>query len=206
VFCIGCNVSSDSAKRNYVAKGDRLYASGKYADAVLNYKKAIRKDATFGDAYYKLGLAEIARQSYRDAFQAFYRASELDPANTDAKIKLADLALSFYLSDVQHPKFLYEQFTKVARELLKKQPKSYDALRLNGELARVEKDIKGASDFFRRANEVKPMQPELILSYTQVLFLDGRLAEGEKLALELMEKNKNFGAIYDVLATHYIAA
>src|SRR5450759_588841 len=112
VWCYGCSQSPEAAKRKYVANGDRYYARGKYPEAALNYKKAIRYDTAFGDAYYKLGLAELAKPDYREAFQAFYRTVELQPRNVDAKVKLADLSLSFYLGDSRHAKFLYDRVNK----------------------------------------------------------------------------------------------
>src|ERR1051326_7932410 len=145
LLCLcACGASPDVAKRNYVAKGDRYSAEGKHAEAALNYKKAIRKDANYGEAYYKLGLAELGKQDYREAFQAFYRATELLPDNTDAKIKLADMCLSFYLSDARHPKFLFDRITGIADELLRRDPGSYDGLRLQGEIARVHGNPKRA--------------------------------------------------------------
>src|SRR6266700_6155684 len=121
-WCCGCSASPEVAKRKYLASGDRYYARGKYSEAALNYKKAIRKDTAFGDAHYKLGLAELAKQDYREAFQAFYRAVDLQPANLDAKVKLADLCLSFYLGDARHAKFLYDRVIALAGELLRQDP------------------------------------------------------------------------------------
>lgn len=206
VWACSCGSSPDAAKRNYVIKGDRFYAAHKYPEAALNYKKAIRKDPNFGEAHYKLGLAGLAIPDYREAFQAFYRAVELEPANVDAKIKLADLCLSFYLGDARHAKFLHDQAANIALDLLKKAPGSYDGLRLEGEIARVDGDSRQAIELFRHANEIKPMQPELVLSYSQALFLANRAPEGERLALDLLANNKTFGPIYDVLTEHYLAA
>jgi len=51
----GCS----ETKQSYVAKGNKLFAAGKYQDATLNYRAAIQKDAGYGEAYYRLGLAAI---------------------------------------------------------------------------------------------------------------------------------------------------
>ena len=40
----GCGVN----KHSYLAKGNALFAAGKYDDASLNYRKSIQKDPNFG--------------------------------------------------------------------------------------------------------------------------------------------------------------
>jgi cytochrome c-type biogenesis protein CcmH/NrfG len=49
----------------------------------------------------------------------------------------------------------------------------------------------------QKANAVKPMQPELILSWTHALFQDSQQADGERLAGQLIEINRNDRPIYD---------
>ena len=41
----------------YITRGNQLFASGKYEDAVLNYRNAIKKDPKSGEAFYRLALA-----------------------------------------------------------------------------------------------------------------------------------------------------
>ncbi len=51
---------------------------------------------------------------------------------------------------------------------------------------------------------MKPDQPELVLSLVQTLFQDGQNDAAEKFAKELIEKQKTYGSIYDVLYLHYV--
>jgi tetratricopeptide (TPR) repeat protein len=44
---------------SYLEKGNAAYARGQFADASLNYRKAIQKNADFGEAYYRAGLSEM---------------------------------------------------------------------------------------------------------------------------------------------------
>src|SRR4029077_5384554 len=83
-------------------------------------------------------------------------------------------------------------------------PNSYDGLRLKGYLAASEKKFKDAEEFFRKANLAKPMQPELILRWTQVLFQDHKQAESQNIARRLLETNKGYGPIYDELFAQYM--
>src|SRR6266849_4779090 len=183
----------------YLARGREMSSKQQYAEAALNYRKAIQKDSRFGQAYYELGLTEIRLNQRREAFQDLSRASELLPGRDDIRVALGDFSFNAYLGDSTRPKVLYEKVGALADQFIAKDPKSYDGLRLKGYLAAADKKFQEAEGFFRMANAVKPMQPELILSWTHVLFLDNQPAEGERLARQLLEGNKSYGPIYDEL-------
>ncbi|PWU05000.1 MAG: hypothetical protein C5B51_15665 [Terriglobia bacterium] len=187
----------------YVERGNKLATQGKYTDAALNYRKALQRDPRFGEAYYQLATVNLRTGKIPEAYQELLRATELLPARDDVKLTLADLALTAFLADRRRPTRLYEQINNLADQLQKKNPRSADAFRLKAYLALTESRLNDAKDLFRRANEVKPMQPQVIMGWTQALFQDKQDAEGEKLAYQLIDRAKDFKAIYDVLYAHY---
>ena len=189
--------------RYYIDSGNKFAAEGKYDDAVIRYRKAIQKDGQSGEAYYQLGLAELQREHGPEAFVDLSRAIQLSPNRADIQVKLADLSFAGYVGDATHPKVLYDKVASLADSLLVQDPKSYDGLRLKGDLAMADKKFKEAQEFFRKANDVKADQPALILSWAQALFQDSQPEAGEKLALQLIDKNKSYGPMYDVLYHHY---
>ncbi len=69
----GCGAS----KQNYLDKGNKFFAAGKYDEASLNYRAAIQKDATFGEAYYRLGLTAVKFDQVREAYNALFRARSI---------------------------------------------------------------------------------------------------------------------------------
>jgi len=194
----GCNRSP----RDYVERGKKFFSEQKYEDASIQYRKAIQKDSNFGEAYYELGLSEIKRQNLGDAYEALSRAVGLKPTSDEAKVKLADVCLTIYLADprsrVQH-----DRVAEVSGQLLAKNPASFDGLRLNGLLSLADRKTKDAIGYLAKANEVQPLNPDVITGLTQALIADNQFAAGEKLALELIQKDKTFGPIYDVLYSQY---
>ena len=84
------------------------------------------------------------------------------------------------IPDLARP--LLGELKDLDRQLLKKDPKSFDGLRIAGYIALVQKDVKGAVQKFEEANQVKPDQPELVLSLVQGLFADGQNELAEKYA------------------------
>jgi len=185
-------------------KADKLFTSGNYAEAELNYKKALQKDSNYGEAHYGLALTELQLLKTHEAYDSMSRAADLLPNRPDVKIRLADFALALYLPDPKHPANLYNQLNQLSGDLLAKDPNSFDGLRIKGHLATAENKTADAADFFRKANRVKPNQPEIVLSLSQALFklkLDG---EAEKTAWDLINNKSTFPQIYDLLYKHYL--
>jgi tetratricopeptide (TPR) repeat protein len=199
-----CNTDPKAASRKYVDNGNKYFNRGKYKEASIMYRRALAKDARYGEAWYRLGLVNTQLGIPLEAVRAFSRAHELDPANTDAAVKLADLELLFYISNPQGNRPLLGELKDLDQQLLKKDPKSFDGLRIAGYIALVEKDVKGAIQKFEEANQVKPDQPELVLSLVQGLFADGQNDLAEKYAKQLIEKRKDYGAMYDALYYYYV--
>jgi tetratricopeptide (TPR) repeat protein len=188
----------------YLAKGRELSEKQQYAGAAINYRKAIQRDSQSGEAYYQLGLTELRLNKGREAYQDLSRAAALLPNQDDVKVALADFSFNTYIADRTRPKILYEQVIRLSDQLIAHNLKSYDGLRLKGYLAASDNKLKDAEEFFRIANSVKPLQTEMTLMWTETLFRNNQQSEGEKLARQLIEKNKGYGPIYDELFAHYI--
>ena len=187
----------------YVSRANRLFDAGKTDEAILNYKKAIQRDAKFGEAYYRLALAELKITNAREAYAALVTADRLMPDRADVKVTLANLLLLSYARDKSRPAGFYAQLNKLSDELIKRDPRSYDGFRIKAYLAWSDGKLNDAEGFFAKANTAKPMTPDLVVSWVQVLFGDGKEAEAEQLARQLIQAHKNSGTIYDVLYGHY---
>src|SRR5579864_8110252 len=157
VLTVGCGKNP----QKYVDEGNRFLQAHKYADASINFRNAIQKDSNFAEAYYGLGKAFLAQGKVREAYAALNRAVELAPQNVDAEKQLANLALAGYLSDRRRPKNLYDQLNKLAADFLKRDPSSYDGLRLKAYLTLNDNQRTEALGYFRKALQVKPWDPEM---------------------------------------------
>ena len=56
---ISCSRDVNEIKRKYVQVGNKYFAAGKYVQASILYRSALRKDAKFAEAYYRWALAEL---------------------------------------------------------------------------------------------------------------------------------------------------
>jgi tetratricopeptide (TPR) repeat protein len=189
----------------YVKRGDRFFQEQKYADAEINYRKATQQDSAFGSGYFGLGQTLLKEGKGREAYDALVRAYRLLPDDREVQSALSGVALSAYLADSRRPRFLHDQLTGISETLLSKDPASFVGLRIKGVLALDEKRPNDAILAFQAARKSKPNDPDGVLGLSQAYFLDGQFAEGEKLSVELIGKDKGFLPIYDVLYTQYLA-
>jgi tetratricopeptide (TPR) repeat protein len=206
VICVGCFVVATgcrTSKTGYVSKGNRLFNDGKYAEAAINYRKAIQKDAKYGDAYYRLGLAAIKLNDSAEAQKSLVRAVQLLPDNVDAKEKLGGLMLEYYVIDPHHSKTYYDTAKKMSDELLQKNPNSVEGLREKAILAVGDRKPEEAAAALRKALQNKPNDPDLTTLLARVLADTGKAAEAETLLSDLNSRQKSYAPAYDLLYQIY---
>jgi tetratricopeptide (TPR) repeat protein len=204
ILLAACSRDPRVVSRKYVDSGNKYFDKGKYKEASIMYRRALSKDMRYADAWYRLGLTNLKLRIPGEARRDFSRAMEIDPANRDAIVKLGDIDMVFYMLDPQGNRALLADLKDLAQQLFKKDPKSFDGLRFSGYIALMQKDRKTAIQKFEEANQVKPDQPDLMLSLVQALFQDQQNDVAEKYAKELIEKQKTYGPMYDALYLHYV--
>src|SRR5215813_12668657 len=89
-----CSRDPNVIKARYLQNGNKYFEKGKYKEASIMYRTALQKDAKFGEAYYRLALADLKMEQPFAAVQSLRRAVELlkpnEPQPMDARVKLAD--------------------------------------------------------------------------------------------------------------------
>src|SRR5579872_7045553 len=205
VVCIATLTACRTSKEGFVAKGNKLFAAGKYADAELQYRSAIQKDVQYGEAYYRLGLVEERLQRPGEAQRALLRAVQLLPQSVDAKEKLGSLMLEYYLLDPHHSQAFYTVVKQVSDELLAKNPNSFEGLREKGYLAVSDGKPEEGIALFRKAVQANPSDGTLVQALADTLHRNGHAPEGERLALDFISRQKSFGPMYDLLTGWYAA-
>ena len=203
-FTVACNTDPNVAKKKYVDRGNRYYDKGKYKEALIMYKNALRKDMRYGEAYYRSALAEIKVSRFAEAARDLQRTVELQPDNIDAYTRLINIYLNAYLGTANRPKAYVTELQGLRDKLAKKHPESYEYQRVSGYIALTEAKLKDAINFFEKANSIKPLQSDLMLVYIQTLAADGRGADAEKLGYDMLKKDPRVGSIYDALFLEYI--
>lgn len=201
---VSCTRNPKARAQHYLDTGNKFFAKGKYKEASIMYRSALKQDMRFGEVYYRLGLTDLKLAAYGDAVRMLIRAVELEPNNADAAAKLANLYILAALQEAQHSAELLSSAKDMAEKLVTSDARSFEGHRLLGQIALIQKDVPAAIKELGTANDVSPLQPDVVLSYLQALAAGKRFPEGERLAYALIDKEKSYSPIYDYLYYFYI--
>jgi len=196
----GCNRSPAS----YVARGNKYVAQGKYDDAFIQYRNALKKDPNYADAIYRVALLELRQDRFALAYQSLKRAVELNPGFRLATIQFGDLSWMIYRGEKRPTPQLYNDLAQVSQRLLASNPKDFDGLRFKAYLAIVDKRVDDALALLRTANSIQPLYSEVVMPIAQLLIEKGELAEAESWLRQMMAKDPSYGSSYEVLYGLYM--
>src|ERR1700722_15816296 len=112
--------------QKYVERGKKYFAQGKYKEASILYRRALKKNLRSPEAWYGLGVVNTKLGALPEARKDFSRVMELDPSNQDAVIQLGDLDLAFYLLDPMGGRQFLADLQAITHRLLKEDPRSFN--------------------------------------------------------------------------------
>jgi tetratricopeptide (TPR) repeat protein len=187
----------------YVERGNKLFDSEQYADAEINYRKAIQKDAKLGEAYYRLGTLQLRESHPEEAYKSLLSAVGLLPGRHDVAVILADAAFAAYLRNPRSVAY-YDQVRTTAARLLKEDSRSFDGLRLKGYVEMFDRHYPEAIALLKAADGVRPTQPDVVYALVQCLIQAHQGPEAEKLGQSLTQTNKAFAPVYEILYRYYM--
>jgi tetratricopeptide (TPR) repeat protein len=216
---ISCNRDPNVAKKRYLDSGNKYFERGKYKEASIMYRNALQKDLRYGPAQYKLGLTSIKLGQLAAAVQYLRRAVDLLPAaqpdHWDAVIKLSEI----YLAAAPGKQYL-DEVDGYVRQLLKRDPNSFDGHRLSGDLNYVrsasalrtnqKQQAKALLDQaiaeYRRADALKPSQVGIRMQLARSLAAEGDFTGAEQMYRTLIAQNKDAEFAYTELYRLYMAS
>jgi putative PEP-CTERM system TPR-repeat lipoprotein len=221
----GC--SKDPKK--YIASGKQYLAQGKYSEAIIELKNAIKADPNLPEAYYQLALAQLSAGQLGDAYQTLLRTLQLSPYNLDAQLRLANLLML---------ESRFDDARQKAEMILKRNPNNWRALILLGntyaqmihndgsideiqkgllieprimpayldlaEHKNTKRDVAPAEEAYKKAASMAQdsMEPTIALAnFYQIL---DRKDEAEKLLLFALSRDRNSADVNNALAFFYL--
>src|ERR1700687_4539504 len=90
----GCSLDPQKGKVKYLESGKRYLKAGKYQEASIQFRNAIKLDPRFAEAYYQLAQADLSLHQWNLALTALRQTIELDTQRLDAHIDLGRLYLT----------------------------------------------------------------------------------------------------------------
>lgn len=212
---VSCSRDPNVVKRRYLESGNRYFDRGKYKEAAIMYADALQKDRLWGLAHYKLGLTWIKTGNLGGAVGELHKAIERLPKDSpdhwDAIVKLCDIFLAAEQARGSEP--MMAETEGYIKELLARDPNSFDGHRLNGDFNFVrakEAFTTGRQDESRtlldtaqaeyaKANTIKPDQTAVTMQMARLATLKGKPDEAEQIYRKVIERDKTFQAAYNEL-------
>ena len=88
-----CSQDPRVASQKFLASGDGFAAAGKPADAIIEYRNAVRVEPLSRAAYEKLADASLQSGDVRTAVDAYVRAADLAPGDSVLQVKVGNVLL-----------------------------------------------------------------------------------------------------------------
>lgn len=189
-----CRDDPAVAKQRYFENGNRLFEDKKYAEAIVEYRNAVRLDGQFGEARLKLAESYAATERVRDALGEFVRAADLLPDNADAQLKAGAILL---LAGE------FEQAKLRAEKVLAKDVKSVSAQILRANALAGLKDMDGAIRDVQEAIRLDPSQSGSYANLGAFQFARGRNTEAEQAFQQAVEADPKNATAHLALGNFY---
>src|ERR1700761_7109759 len=152
LFSAACSQSP----QKLISVANKYHQQKKYKEASILYQKAIAKEKTNAEAYYREGLNLLDDRNPGEAAKFLRRAIDLKPDNVDAEAKLAEIYLAAYAQDSRKFKALLPEIRELTAKILQRQPDSFRGTRLQAFVYLADKDKDNAIESFAKANHLKP--------------------------------------------------
>jgi tetratricopeptide (TPR) repeat protein len=200
----GCSQSP----QRLIEAGNRYHAQKKYREASILYRKAISKDKTNAEAYYREGLNLIDESvghpdQVGEAASYLRRAIDLKPDNVDATTRLTEIYLAFYVQDPKKFKSLAPEMSELTAKILKNNPNSFDGARLRGVILMVNHDMPNAIIQFEKASAIRPWSRDVVGWLAEAYVQTHRSDDAIKLLRGMIEHDKAWDPAYGLLAAVY---
>jgi putative PEP-CTERM system TPR-repeat lipoprotein len=163
-LCVAACSDPQVAKQRAFERGNQYFNEKKYAEAIVEYRNAIRRDARFGEARLKLAESYEHTGNARAAFTEQIRAADLLPQNTAAQLKAVNyLLVAGRFQDAK---------TRV-QKVLDREPMNVDALILLGSAMAGLKDVEGAVTQVEQALTLEPSNSQGLVNLASLKFAQG---------------------------------
>ena len=204
---MACSRDPNVVKKRYFESGNKYFANGRYKEASIQYRNALKRDQRYGPAHYKLALTNLKVNDVGGAVNELRKSIELlpkeSPDHWDAVVRLCEI----YLAVAKGEKTYMDEVEGFTKELLSREPNSFDAHRLIGDIHYTrateayktkgredvgKKELEGAIAEYRRADSIKGGQQGVSMQLARALAANANFADAEQLYRRVMEKEKSY--------------
>lgn len=144
-----CKGDPQAEARQHLDKGNQQASAKRFAEAIIEYRRAVQADPRLGEARLQLAHAYATTGDGLNAMREYVRAADLLPENVDAQRRAGTfMLLSNQFQDAQG----------LADRMLTRDPKSVEGHILRANALAGLKDLEGAVATFEKAIELDPQR------------------------------------------------
>lgn len=193
----GCKSDPQATAREHLEKGKQQFARKQYAEAIIEYRRAVQADPRLGPARLQLAEAYATTGDGANALREFVRAADLMPEDGDAQRK----AGTFMLLAGQ-----FQDAQGLANRMLQRNPNDVQAhILLANSLAGL-KDTEGAVASFEKAVSLDPSRSATYAELGSIQLFSGNKAEAEKAFRKAIELDPKSASAHVAMANYLWAA
>jgi len=190
LVAFGCSGSP----QKFIPNGNHYFEQGKYAEAAIEYRNAIKVDPNSADAHYRLAVTKTKLGAWSDAFKELERTVDLQPDNTQAQLDLGNLALAG--RDL-------ERADQIAFALIQKDPNNAGAHSLFANVNEARDRHEDAATEIEKAIALQPKNAGFYLTRGTFQSNRGNLDAAERSFQKAIEIDPNDTAAITALARIY---
>lgn len=192
----GCNYFNPEArKRHYVESGQRYLQKGRYQEAQLEFRNALKIDPRYDEAYYGLGRCNENLLQWADARKNYETTINLSPDRLDARLSLGRI----YLMARN-----YRDAEEQAQQVLRRAPKNEDGYLLLASTYFLWKDYPKAEESYLALLKIAPRNAQAMQGLALVELGTQRPERGTQHLVDAIQADPHLVNAYNNLASVYL--
>ncbi len=193
---VSCSSDPNRQKLKYLNSGESYFKSGKYQEAVIQFRSALEIDPRFAAAHYQLGRAYLALRDPGSAYREMIESVTVDPSNSDAQLEFASLLIG---------RRQFDQAQSVAQKVLDAQPGNVRARTILGEEHALTHDFPKAIEEFQKVVALEPQRVENYAALGAAYSAAGRFSEAEDAYRKATQTNPRSAQAHVSLSQFYFS-
>jgi tetratricopeptide (TPR) repeat protein len=185
-FAASCT-SPEKAKAEHVARGEAFLKERRWQEASLEFRNAIQIDENLAAAHWGLAQAYEGLGRGSEYIEELQRTVKLDPANIQARVRLANGFLAAY-GQKKNPEFLAEA-ERLANEIVAREPSNPDGRILQANVVFFKGDTAKAEAMIKEAVALDPRRVESHMGLARFYLQTNRPQDAERVYNEAISIN-----------------
>jgi tetratricopeptide (TPR) repeat protein len=190
-----CTRDPNKRKLEYLASGEKYFKSGKFQEAVVQFRNAIQIDPNYAESHYQLGRGYLAIRNPEAAFKEITQAVTLQPGHKEAQVQLAALLIA---------RREFDKASAALQRVLEQDPNHVEAHAVLAQKYAATRDLPAAIGEMETAIRLAPARTEFYTALSIFHLSSGQAAKAEEVLKSAIAANpKSLDAVLSLAQFYY---